>query len=210
MNGGLRVLGAVTAAALLLAAGLAAGAQAAEFHVETEGGNIAVTGAYPTKAENPSEEEAITFSFGTTHVFCLTATFTGTLPFSTATTMTLHPELSRCLATSLTMGGCDLSIGSAGTLAVTGSVECTLKPIEIVSGCRYQIGPQEGLKTVKYANSGSGASRDVTATFAVTGITYVKSGPGCGSSKFTNGELTGIVTLKADTAEKKQQGLWVE
>jgi hypothetical protein len=209
----IRSLRRLSLVALALGASFALSAQAAqavEFHVEAEGANIPVTGAYPTKEENPSEEEAITFSFGTTHVFCLTATFTGTLPFSTATTMTLHPELNRCLATSLTMGGCDLSIGAAGTLAVTGNVECSLKPIEIISGCRYQIGPQEGLKTVSYANSGSGTSRDVIATFAVTGITYVKSGPGCGSSKFNNGELTGIVTLKADTAEEKQQGLWVE
>jgi hypothetical protein len=195
--------------ALLLAAAAATDAQATEFHVENGGVNIPVTGAYPTKAENPSEAEAITFSFGTTHVFCLTATFTGTLPSSTAMAMTLHPALNRCLATSLTMGGCDLSISASGTLAITGGVPCSLEPIEIVSGCRYQIGAQEGLKTVSYANGGSGASRDVTATFAVTGITYVRTGSGCGSSKFINGELTGIATLKADTAEGKQQGLWV-
>lgn len=210
MNRGVGRLCSAIALAVALLACSAASAQAVEFHVESASPPVQITGTYPTSEENPSEEEAITFSFGATNVWCLTATFSGTLPALTASTMTLNPALSRCLATSITMGSCDLAISAAGKLAITGGVECGIKPIEIRSGCLYKIGPQENLSTVSYVNGGSGTTRDVTVTFSVTGITYVKTGLGCGSSTFVNGELTGITTLRADNSEGKQQGLWVE
>jgi hypothetical protein len=80
-------------------------------------------------------------------------------------------------------------------------------------GLPDQNRPQLGLSGISYANGGSGAKRDVTATFNVTGIHFTQTGIVChgGAGTYVNGKLTEILTLKADIlGGASQQGLWIE
>jgi hypothetical protein len=202
-------------ALLALSAGFSATATAAEFHVETEEAEaIQLTGGYPVGEKTPSAEEAFTFHFGSVSTPCLQAAFTGTMPAATAESATFDPGLAECIAWSFTMGSCDFVLDADGTLAIEGGAECESEPIELEpqSGCKVQIGPQQNLETVTLENNGSGSERDVTATFNVTGLHYKQVTLFCigGKGTFENGELTGVITLRADDEKEAQQGLWVE
>jgi hypothetical protein len=199
-------LAVVVTGVLSLVALSAAPAQA--FSVfRTESAPAEITGAYPK--ESPSEEELITFHPKSGIVPCAGAKLHGPMSSVEVSSQTMTVELSECVF-SVSMGGCDFVLHGSGKMDIAGS-ECATKPIEFNGLCQIRIGPQEALSTVSYANNGSGASRDVTATFAVTGIHYIQLvGSVCGGSgSFVNGELTGTITLKADTSEGIQQGFWV-
>jgi hypothetical protein len=205
----------VTAAALLLAASLAAGAQAAEFHTESSEG-ATITGAYPAgeRAEKIGEE-AFLFDANGAETLCARTSLHGSMAAKTAESLTIVEKPFECAPfATVRTGECDFVLHASGGFDIGGGAACAAKPIEIEWGtgaCLIKIGPQSGLSGISYANGGSGTSRDVTATFNVTGIHFTRIGAICGGSgTYVNGELTQILTLKADVFGGGQQGLWFE
>jgi hypothetical protein len=195
----------VLCACLALSAGAA---QAVQFHAETAEGKL--TGAYP-KGEQGGEGEAFNFITPNGIAPCLRVNLSGSLPEKTTSSITLHAEFSECFFTTK-MNGCVFVLSASGTLAIAGE-ECATKPIEIVRGaCIIRYGPQEGLSSISYENAGTGSERHVTATFKITKLHYTQTGSFCanGNGTFTDGEMTAKATIKADNAEGKQQGFWVE
>jgi hypothetical protein len=213
----LKVLGVVTAAALLLAVGLATSAQAAEFHTESSEG-ATITGAFPAgeRAEN-LEEEGFLFNANGGVTVCARTSLHGSMPAKSAESLTVVEEPFECAPfATVRMGECDFVLHASGAFDIAGGTACGIEPIEIEWGtgaaCLIKIGPQQGLSGIGYANGGSGAKRDVTATFNVTGIHFTQTGSVCkgGAGTFVNGKLTEILTLKADVFGGSQQGLWIE
>lgn len=205
----------LAAAALLLAASLAAGAQAAEFHTESLAG-ATITGAYPAgeRAEKV-EEESFIFNANGGVTVCARSTLHGVLPAQSAKTLTIVQKPTECAPfATVRMGECDFGLQASGAFEIGGGAACAAKPIEIErgAGCLIKVGPQAGLSGVSYKNGGSGTNRDITATFSVTGIHFTQTGVVCsgGSGTFANGKLTQILTLKADVLGGGQQGLWFE
>jgi hypothetical protein len=198
----------LTVGAVLALAGTSAVSAQAFSVFRTESFPAEVTGAYPK--ESPAEEELITFHPKAGIIPCAGANLHGPMSSVEVPSLTTTVELSKCVL-SVSMGGCDFVLHGNGKMDIAGS-ECATRPIEFNSLCKIRIGPQEGLSTVSYALTGSGASRDVTATFKVTGIQYVQLvATTCGGAgSFSDGELTGTITLKADTSGGKQQGFWLE
>jgi len=210
-----RALGGTVALLVALGALGAAGAQALEFHTESEGATI--TASLPT-GEGGESTEAFSFLIEKTYVdLCVAGKLEGPMSKKTAGSLALTPKLSEC-ALPWSMGACDLGFDAAGTFDVTGA-ECASKPMTIKAfafppgGCLIRIGPQENLSGITYVNEGSGASRQVKATLAIGKVHYTQvSGFPCpgGLGTFTKGEFTSAFILRAENSEGKQQGLWLE
>jgi hypothetical protein len=203
-----KILALLVAGLLLGGAISASGAQAASFHTES-GENTTVTGEFEAKGVEGS------FGFVTNNGVapCVGSSLHGVMPIKTESTLTLMATLGECFF-GTTMGGCDLVLQASGGFAI-GGANCATEPIEIHRGCNIKIGPQQGLAGVTYenVNKGKETERDVKATFNVTGIHYTNvSGFPCsgGLGTFVNGKIIGVATLRADDAEGKQKGFWVE
>jgi hypothetical protein len=89
--------------------------------------------------------------------------------------------------------------------------------IEIDSAaCTYKIPEQsgvnkEGLRHITLANVGAGKSREVTATFSLTGMKYEEEGGACKQAAKANGTLTGQMRMLAgERTGMSFLGLWVE
>jgi hypothetical protein len=210
-----RALGGTVALLVALGALGVAGAQALEFHTESEGATI--TASFPA-GERAEAKEAFSFLIEKSYVdVCVLGKLEGATSKKTIGTLTLTPKLSEC-GLPWSMGACDLGFDAAGTLDITGA-SCESEPMTIKAfafppnGCLIRIGPQENLSGITYANEGTGASRQVKATLAIEKVHYTQvSGFPCpgGLGTFNKGELSAIFILRAENSEGKQQGLWLE
>jgi hypothetical protein len=163
----------------------------------------------------------------TTTVTCKVAKFAGTNLTKTSSTATLEATYETCklagLAADVNMNGCKYIFHTSATaLTATVDVSCpvgaNIKVTSTVTNCVVEVGSQNGLQHVTFANTGAGSTRDIDATIEVggagkTGIAYTQVGsecphPGAG----TGGEYTGTATIRGfkDEAGGAQVGVWVE
>ncbi len=191
----LKALGAIAASTLSLCAAMAVPASA---EVEAEGnatitlsGTQAVTNVLKTTA-GASE--------------CKKANFAATAK-TPSSSVTVTPTYSECVcggfACTVTVNGCDYLLHGGGTTTGTVDLVCPAgKDITVESAkCIIHFGPQTGLGTITYSNTGSGTTREVIASFSLSGIKYVHTkGEGvgaCTGGSSTSGTLTGTVMTTA-------------
>jgi hypothetical protein len=147
-------------------------------------------------------------------------TYTGLTNVTTTTTQELTPKYTNCTAFSffgatMNMNGCKYLLHLVeGSFPPTATMDIVCPQgagITIaVPFCTVTIPPQTGLGHIWFLNTGTKTSRDVDAEWEVGGIEY-KAHEGCSNpGTFSDGELFGEATLKADTTTGKQEGYWVE
>jgi hypothetical protein len=197
--------------AVLAAASLAtyASASEAEFHVFD-------ASAYPAEFKTPAaaKNHVLTIENGLT-VKCESATFAGSETYSELQReIKLLPTYSSCtafgLAATVNMEGCGFKV-NADTGAL--SIECpTGKVVKITAGtCEVQIGSQENLKTISYANSESSPAT-VSVEVHLTSVKYNKTKDGflcplAGTGELANGAYDGAFSLAAYDLFKTQVAL---
>jgi hypothetical protein len=102
---------------------------------------------------------------------------------------------------SLTLKGVTSEPSETGTVADgTGGIACPAgKKIEFTDNqaCHYEIPAQSGLNSVHFEDTGSGATRGITAKLALTKIKYTSTGAACphGTGTFEDGGLEGTWNL---------------
>jgi hypothetical protein len=202
----IKTLGIATAMALCLIAFVgAASASADKFNVSVE----------PGKWTGAISGEQHRLNFGEIYE-CTSVSFssdeTKTKSFEK---LAVSPELSKCLFRGIsnvnwTMNGCKFLFhagGGSGTIDIT---SCT-KPMSVeASGCRIEIGNQRGLGPVTYKNSA--APKTITATAALKGITYTRSG-WCTSwpnGTFSDGTYSGSWTISGSSTTGIPAETWIE
>ena len=201
----LKTLGLAVMAMFALTAVAASAAQAIEFHSEIE--NTTVTAS--TEAGSNSVFDAAGAS-----ISCASATFTGTQATKTSPTVTVTPAYSNCtflgvLNVPVKTNGCQYTFHANGEADVTGA-SCTAITFE-ATGCKVEVKKQTGLKEVTFTNIGAGATREVTVTPHVIGITYTSSGLCPKNGTFADGNYTsGKAVTKGESSKGVQVGVWVE
>ena len=126
----------------------------------------------------------------------------------------VYSELTSCLfrgihSVNWVMNGCGFIFhagGGVGTLDIAG---CT-KPMKVEQGgCSIEIDNQRGLGPVTYKNSEP--LKTITATAALTGITYTRKG--CSSwpnGTFSDGTYNGAWTIEGTTTNWIPASTWIE
>lgn len=195
----MKMFGLALVAVFAMSAVAASAASAAKFQAAS----------YPARV-NATNSGAHTFKAGAIGtISCNTATFTGTEFLSGAsTTLEVEPEYSGCtflgvVGVVVNTNGCTYNFNEpTGTSpSFTGTVDVVCPPGEAISftsgTCTVTVGPQTGLKTVKYTNEANGTVKVVAA---VTGIEYTGSGL-CPNEPGThaNGEYNGTAIAHAQT-----------
>lgn len=160
---------------------------------------------------------SIKLTAGSVSLQCSAVTFAGTMAGASLDRIRLRPSYGSCILgletpASWMNTGCDYIVDSdttGGNLAI--SCEPGAMMDFTVAGCRLQVrdvdskgnAVNQALNGVTFVASGSGATADLTATFSVTGIHYESTGPLCnflgypvGTTTYTNGDISGSVTLK--------------
>jgi hypothetical protein len=156
---------------------------------------------------------------------CATAHLKGTSTAQTSTTLSLEAQYGTCktfgLASDIKMNGCTylfhLVAGSSPPTA-TMDVSCPGgAKIEIEStfdNCIIKTSPQTGRNHVLFSYTGTGSTRDIDASFIVTGMSYEEVGSECPDpGAHTDGEYTGTATLKGykdEPIKGAQVGIWVD
>jgi hypothetical protein len=188
-----------------LTAVAASAAQAIEFHSEIE--NTTITASTETGSNSVFDAAGASIS-------CASATFTGTQATKTSPTVTVTPVYSNCtflgvLNVPVKTNGCQYTFHANGETDVTGA-SCTAITFE-ATGCKVEVKKQTGLKEVTYTNLGTGATREVTVTPHVIGITYTSSGLCPKNGTFADGNYTsGNAVTKGESSKGVQVGVWVE
>lgn len=171
----LKVMGLALVA--LLAMSVLASSASAQFESEAAETRLTVSSNDMQKfapAKGGTAVECTTISLGTASVQSGKAN----------TTVTINPTYSNCetflgSATAVTTNGCQYVFHSAaGSTTGTTDVECPAgKVIEITVGsiCKYTIGTQTGLSSVKFSNKGTGTTREVVVEPNVEGITSTRT-----------------------------------
>lgn len=206
----LRLLGLALAAVFALTAVAASAAMAEEFHSEKE---------TTTLLGKQTETHKFVTSVGT--VTCEVAEFKGTVTGTKKAEndfanpeVTIHPTYEKCklsginINVTVTTTGCNYRFYNVATKSGPVDVVCeTGKEITVAgTGCTVKVPGQTGLKTVEYANEGTGTGRTVKVTAKVTGIKYTTSGFLCGTSSKENGEYSGPTKVEG----VGPVGIWVE
>jgi len=184
----LKLFGVIAVISLALTAVAASAATAAPvFHVETVPATI--TGEQTTTQE-------ITTNSGV--IRCTGATFHGVASIIETTTQEVKPTYTGCtafgfLASTVASNECGylfhLTAGGVSPFPATIDVVCPSgKAITVTSkfsNCVINIGPPpvSGLTGVTFTNSGSKTTRDLNASFNVSGIKYAQTGSNCGGAK---------------------------
>jgi hypothetical protein len=197
MTRNLKIMGVALIAAFALGA-VAASAASAEIFVFT---STAETSALKGQQTGTSK---ITVDAGA--LSCEVGKFTGEQWTEAAFEVTLSPSYEKCTlagvsGTEVAVNGCHYVVTVVG---IEGSkdeseaaVECEEgKSITVtakvagITKCTVHIGPQEGLKSVTVANSGSPSK--VNATLAITGLKYSQTaGTGLGACATAEGTANG-------------------
>jgi hypothetical protein len=195
---------------LVVACAGPASASATSFHFESS----------PTwlKGEQASTN---VFGFSGGKIKATMATFrSGEILGTSAGAVTVHPEYGGISAFGLealvSTAGCNYvlepSSVSAGDLGIVCEEGHEIGFTVPKARCSIHIPPQiPGTPTVKFAGSGSGATRNLLLTFEVGGLTYTATGSVCGESG-SNGTLTGSATIKGfgTSSFTSQHGIWIE
>jgi hypothetical protein len=201
----LKVFGLAVMAVLALGAVVANAAMAEKFHSE-----VAAT---TLSGAQTSTHEFVT-NAGT--VTCTTAKFAGSTTTKEESSLQIKPTYETCKLSGI---GIEVTVNSSATNYKF--LEPTLKSgkINIITGsivvsgpgCTITVPTQENLGSVSYANEGTGTSRTVKVTAAVTGIHYTGSGLLCsGIGSQTNGQYKGPTSVKGLNSGGTQVGIWVE
>jgi hypothetical protein len=217
----LKVLGLALVAVLALSASVASSAFAIEFHSDSLSGNTWLTGV--------STGSHVTDAAGST-ITCKKATVSGTQSGKTAASVDLNISYGECtvaigefnLAATVNMGGCQYSFnanGEVGVVNATGKTcsteQITYRVSNFLGECDVKIGPQTGLKSVKYGGSTTVANGTIGVSVNITNIKGTSTGNLCSTTgEFTNGQYTsGPVTVSGFTdnsgAENAQTPIWV-
>jgi hypothetical protein len=222
-----KLVGTATVVSLVVFA-VAAASALASYHAEVETSN--------TKGTQIGEN-ALTTDVG--NVQCTTATFfvqgvKGTKLGAgdyTAATLLVNGAYGKATGVGkCTLGGLPVlveTIPNKCSFELTTAVSKVASNIKIVCDagsilikdttglkCEIVVSPQTTSGGVSFANLGTGATREVQATFAVTGIAYswTASCPAAmgKAGKNTNGTYTGKIDLEGeDPTTKAQIGVWV-
>jgi hypothetical protein len=199
----LKALGLVFVAVLALGALSATAASAASFHYEQT--HTMITGGQPH-----GEDDIWTVNAGT--VKCQSSYYTGTTSSATTETFTVTPEYGLCSAfgfinVPIDVNGCTYTFNVSGFF----NISCLSGEITVTAfNCHVKIGTQTFLGG-SYDNSGSGKSRDVTATLKLSGLKYTqesKSFPGCTKGSFINGTFSSSATFVGTNTFGEQIGIW--
>jgi hypothetical protein len=200
-----KTLGIATAMALCLIAFVgAASASADNFKVSYEPGkwNGAISGEQHRLHLGEDYE-------------CTSVSFSGETKTKSFEKLAVSPELSKCLFRGIsyvnwTMNGCKFLFHAGGGSGTIDIASCT-KPMSVeAQGCRIEIDNQRGLGPVTYKNSAK--LETITATAALTGITYTRSGS-CTSwpaGTFSNGTYSGSWTISHSTTTGTPGSTWIE
>lgn len=201
----LKVLALALGALFAMSAMVASAASAAEFTAGSD--EITITGKQATNNN---------FKVTKSEISCGIATFHGVIASSTtkATSATVTPTYTECedtvfhLTAKVTGFGhygegnnCDYVLQAAGTadLVCKAGTDVTVD----AGTCIIHIPGQTGIGTVSYANgTGANGKEDVTVTLNINNIKGTHTDgficPFEGGGSFTNGALTGTVTVEAD------------
>jgi hypothetical protein len=202
----IQTLGIAAMMALALTAMLGvASASADKFNVSVE----------PNKWSGTLSGGEHKLNFGETYE-CSTASFIGgeikTKSFEKAA---VSPELGSCrfrgvLFVNWKINGCKFLFHAGGGGVGTIDITSCEKPMTVeASGCRIEIDNQRGLGPVTYKNSAK--LETITATAALTGITYTRNG--CSSwanGTFSDGTYSGAWTIKGSTTSGIPASTWDE
>ncbi|HEX7278881.1 MAG TPA: hypothetical protein VF255_04565 [Solirubrobacterales bacterium] len=156
------------------------------------------------------------FSFNAGKVSCGTETFSGTQAAATTSELNLTPSFpGYCTAfgfisTVVDVNGCSFKLTPSSHPDL--HIVCPGNPITITGfNCHVTIGSQTVNTGVTYVNNGVGATREITASLNLTGLTYTqssKSFPGCTNGTFNNGTYQNPIRLKGATTIGTQVGIW--
>jgi len=173
--------------------------QAAEFHSEQSETTLTLT------TDGTGKTSHQVFDAAGATVTCAGVSGHGLVTTPTATTVTLDVNYyGPCTfvgqSASVSMGSCDYTVTSHGTVSITDSTggSCAANPITISvpsPPCTVTVSNAAGVNQnkhhIKFHNLGSGSSREVTIEPTVTGISYTATGSGCPTAgSASNGEYT--------------------
>jgi hypothetical protein len=199
MSTGLKLLGIAMAAVAFLAVAVAQ-ASAASFKAEST--------PIWLKGELLSET-VLAVSAGNLKCSVISYSSTAALSVASVATVEVHPAYSGCsafggLPATVSTTSCSyvLSINASSTAPLGGlvGIKCsgaTSININLPSGgpCSISVAEQDPPSaTDVYTENGTGAKRDVTIVFSVTGLAYTASGKSCGTSG-TNGTYKGAALI---------------
>ncbi len=196
----LKVLGTALVAVLAMSAVMASMASADDLTSEST----------PVTLTGTQEGELTKFVTTAGSTTCTTATLTGTSIATPTTEGTATPAYSGCtcigVACTVDTTGCDfvLRIGGSGSTTATADLVCTGgNEITLTnSKCVVHVKSQSNLSKVEVTNTGSGATRELTAHLEISGIHYTHTeGTGigkCTTGTGTNGTLTGTAIITGE------------
>jgi hypothetical protein len=213
MTRNLKVLGLALMAAFALSAVGASTASAATelFHSEVE----------PTILEGAQiGADKITTTAGV--LTCTSVVLKGTMTQKTVSDLTLHLELSGCtlsgaefVSATVNTTGCNYTFTQPNSKSgvVDNVCEAGKNITATAFGCTITFSSQNNL-AVSYKNTGTGTTRDLDVTFAMSNTIYQHTGFTCGTGSGTTGTQVGEFTMKGYTdtngTKGSQVGIWVE
>jgi hypothetical protein len=189
--------------------GVASASAFTKFRVES-----ASTTKPATLKGEQTEPAEFTTDAGT--ITCSTGSFEGKTTTTESPTQEMSLKYGGCkflefINVEVKPNGCSYNFHASGSVDVVGS-SCTGITFEAAS-CKVTVPAQNGLTTIGYANQGSGTTRTIKVSPAVSGIKYNTSA-GClngAHTGLTDGKYThGATTVKAFTSAGVQEGTWVE
>lgn len=197
----------LTVAMFAMAAVGASGAQAAQFHSESQ---------FTTLSGEQVVPHVLSTNAGTVH--CEEWAYSGATSSKISDDVALYPHIADCIAfgflnATVKTNGCKFVLeapgsGPEGTLEIV----CPEKQGITMSvfGCTVKVGPQT-VGPLEFHNEGVGNDRSfVIDEGELTGITYEQSGFWCGGKvTYNNGTLTGATQLQGSSGGM-ETGVWVE
>jgi len=221
MTRNLKALMVSALAVLAMGAVGAQGAQGAEFHSET-----AIT-TLTVKTDGTGKTAHHVLDYVAATVTCSGITGHGLINgTTTATTVTVEMQYEGpCTFVGqeavISMGSCDFTYTSHGTLSFTDSTggSCAANPATFTvpsPPCTVTVsnagGRNQNLEGANYHNLGSGSNREITVESTVTGIHYTAHGAGCPKTgTFEDGtRTTANFIIKGETASGATTGVWWE
>jgi hypothetical protein len=182
--------------------------QAADFKFETAG-HRTITGSATGNFTTTAGGNTLTCKKLTWHKTIETGIIWDTILEETLT----YSECTNAgVATTVTTNGCSFNVDSDGEVGIQcpAGKAITYKSTVLGVSCEIQIGPQTGLKSVSFTNTGSGTGREVKQSLNLTGIAYTATGGLCSETgSKTNGKMTGEGVMKA-TSGGLPSGMWWE
>jgi hypothetical protein len=149
---------------------------------------------------------------------CTAASYEGSMPESSASQITVHPEYV-CPGAKVSTSGCNLRFSGDYPGAVSGSADIVCeagKAITVTANaCTVSYGSQSGVHAVTYSTSQPGGlkTRSIRVAMKLQGLHWTTPA-GCGyyglGTSGSDGELTSEFTLKGENGVLEQVGVWIE